>query len=225
MGCRHSGIDLLTALLRQHDSIAWCAESERFLTHINSPQIKIPQFWTEQEALVRFSAEDKRHPIESKTWIHSLDKPDARAVLAYSTDNLIAKIPWLQQHFPNAYFILMVRNGYTCALKYRDEVLKEYALHPLLLHRAARQWARSLLILQENAPDSAHLLTLRYEDLIADPTGVTNKLFDFIALPAIAPPAHIAAHQESTRLASISAEQKAVIKNAAGDMLGFYGYT
>jgi GT2 family glycosyltransferase len=224
LGCRHSGIDLLTALLREHDSIAWCHESERFFKHLESPEIKIPQFWTEQEALVRFSKEDKRHPIEPKTWIQSLDKPDARAVLAQTTDNLIAKIPWLQQHFPNAYFILMVRNGYTCALKYRDDVLKEYGLQPLLLHRAARHWARSLLILQEDAPDNARLFTMRYEDLIADPTDVTNKLFDFIGLPAIAPPAQIVAAQQSTRLGSISAEQKAVINNAAGDMLAFYGY-
>jgi len=73
-------------------------------------------------------------------------------------------------------------------------------------------------------PDNVHLFTMRYEDLIADPTGVTKKLFDFIDLQAIAPPAQIAAFQESTRLGSISAEQKAVINNAAGDMLAFYGY-
>ncbi|HEW98836.1 MAG TPA: hypothetical protein ENF37_09415 [Beggiatoa sp.] len=60
--------------------------------------------------------------------------------------------------------------------------------------------------------------------------NVTNKTvrdnyFLNLMLTFYCPPAQIAAHQQSTRLASISAEQKAIINNAAGDMLGFYGYT
>jgi GT2 family glycosyltransferase len=225
LGDQHSGIDLLMDLLRQHQSIAWCQESERFLKQIDSPQIKIPQLWTEQEALVRYSSVDNSPQIAPKIWRQSVDKPDATVILTQTTDNLIAKIPWLQHYFPQAYFILMVRNGYTCALKYRDEVLKAHGLQPLLLHRTARHWARRLLLLHEHAPEPAQLFTLHYEQLMADPIEVTNQLFDFIALPSLTPPTHLLDHQQSNCSKTISAEQKAVINNAAGDMLRFYGYT
>jgi len=38
LGCRHCGIELLTALLREHDAIAWCQDRSRFLKQVSLNQ-------------------------------------------------------------------------------------------------------------------------------------------------------------------------------------------
>jgi hypothetical protein len=166
--------------------------------------------WTENEASVRLSERSKPISVPSNGATHWLvsDLPAA-----------MGRTLWLQQNFPNAYFIHVVRNGYQAALEIRELAQKQYGLVPLLLHRAARQWQRRIEILHADAPKLTHFLEIRYEDLLAEPKLVLAKLFQFLHLTVVE---NVAVEQKP--IIQITPEQRAVIKNGAGRMLGYYNY-
>jgi len=202
--------DFLTKIIGKHEVI------DKFdITKLSIPPldkaVKIPLLWTEKEALVRLA--------ETSKPVFELELDDKYLVV----ENLSAAMSntlWLQQNFPNAYFIHIVRNGYAVALDIQAQVQQDYGVTPLLLHRAARQWQRSIEILQEDAPKLNHFLEIRYEDLLANPEKVVGKIWQFLHLT---PPANLTIKPEPSRN-KITPEQRAVIKNCAGKMLNYYNY-
>jgi GT2 family glycosyltransferase len=184
---------------------------------------EIPHLWTEQETLFRYSANDKHHhqaDLLKKRWKRLLDK----VVIQNSAVNL-ARTLWLQQQFPNAYFIHIVRNGYAVALELRETIQNCYGPQPLLLSRVARHWARSLEILLADVLRLDRFLEVRYETLTTDPQTVARQVFDFLNLSQ---PNNqeltVITYQDSGILAQMTAEQRAVITHEAGQMLAHYGY-
>ncbi len=235
LGSEYSGTDLLASLLCQQESIKQVIDNKKVLVDALSINIAIPQLWTEKEPLVAQLPGDKREFEQKKTaWLKSLQQPSR----FFAIENLptgMAKSLWLQEQFPGAHFILMVRNGYAVALELQDKIRQRYEIEPLLLHRTARQWSRSLEIFQEAVPQLDHFLAVRYEDLIDNPENVTKKIFDFVNLPQLNTEELIpilqrqdspfaTSQQNATSLARMSAAQWAVIKQCAGEMLAYYGY-
>ena len=233
LGCEYSGTDLLASLLCQHESIDQILDNKGFLDDTLSIDIAIPYLWTEKEQLVAQLPGDKRKFEQQKTaWLKSLQQP-SHFVAIENLPTGMAKSLWLQEQFPKAHFILMVRNGYAVALELQDKIRQLYAIEPLLLHRTARQWARSLEIFQQAVPKLDNFLEVRYEDLLDNPANVTTKISEFVnLLPLNAEELrHSLSHspfatspQNATSLARISAAQWAVVKQCAGEMLAYYGY-
>ncbi len=235
LGSEYSGTDLLASLLCQQESIIQVIDNKKVLVDALSINIAIPQLWTEKEPLVAQLPGNKREFEQKKTaWLKSLQQPSR----FFAIENLptgMAKSLWLQEQFPGAHFILMVRNGYTVALELQDKIRQRYEIEPLLLHRTARQWSRSLEIFQEAVPQLDHFLEVRYEELIDNPENVTKKIFDFVNLPPLnaeelrpilqrQDSPFATSQQNATSLARMSAAQWAVIKQCAGEMLAYYGY-
>jgi GT2 family glycosyltransferase len=226
LGCDVTSTRLLENLLYQHGDISRiAADEEQFLEEplrrLN--RAEIPHLWTEQETLFRYLATDKRHhqaDLLKKRWKKLLDN----VVIQNSAVNL-ARTLWLQQHFPNAYFVHIVRNGYAVALELRETIQNCYGPQPLLLSRVARHWARSLEILLADAPKLDHFLEVRYEILTTDPQAVARQVFDFLNLSRPnSQELTVITYQDSGILAQMTAEQRAVITHEAGKMLAHYGY-
>lgn len=238
IGCYNSGTTLLEQILRQHPAIAGLPNEGQFLTGalITPKSAGVPRLWAEKEELFRFAPSDKT--VEAAQikldWIPLLDKPLAPLAIEKSPTHA-ARTLWLQRHFQQPYFIHIVRNGYAVALGIHDKVLAVYGQMPKLLPKAANQWARSLEIVSEDAPQLQHFLEIRYEDLTAKPVIAATQIFHFLGLSPIAAelleqPYLVHGlrspikNQNATRLAQMTMEQKAVIDARAGQLLTAYGY-
>ncbi|MFB6258374.1 MAG: sulfotransferase [Flavobacteriales bacterium] len=90
------------------------------------------------------------------------------------TPNYIRWTPLFRKYFPDARFIMIVRDPRDQALSVRNTWGKD----PLL---AAERWKRDLSILHEasqHAPD--RYFYLRYEDLLEDPEGSLGRLSEYL---------------------------------------------
>ena len=238
IGCYNSGTTLLEQILRQHPSIAGLPNEGQFLTGalVTPKSAGVPRLWAEKEELFRFAPNDKAVEADQikLDWMPLLDKPLAPFAVEKSPTHA-ARTLWLQHHFEQPYFIHIVRNGYAVALGIHDKVLAVYGQMPKLLPKAANQWARSLEIVLEDAPQLRHFLEIRYEDLTAKPVVVATEIFNFLGLPPISSelleqPYLVHGlrspikNQNASRLAAMTAEQKEAIEARAGKLLGAYGY-
>lgn len=238
VGCYNSGTTLLEKILRQHPAIAGLPDEGQFLTSalITPKSVGVPRLWAQKEHLFRFAPTEKQLEAAQikQDWTRLLDNPLAPVAVEKSPTNT-ARTLWLQQHFAQPHFIHIVRNGYAAALGIHDKVLASYGFMPQLLEKAAYQWARSLEVIQEDAPRLLHFLEIRYEELTANPEDVTRQLFDFLNLSPLSPEIlqqkytihglhALIENQNSVRLSQLSAEQKKIIDRQAGRLLKYYGY-
>jgi GT2 family glycosyltransferase len=210
LGCEDSGSELLAKILCQQEAFdEWTPD------HLHQPlfEIQIPQLWTEKKSFPK-----EVPPCDPPSpW----ERTKVRALIVAGIPANLGRALSLQQQFPDAYFIHIVRNGYAVALDIYQNVQQEYGMTPLLLHRAARQWRRSLELLQQDIPKLRHFFEIHYEELLDKPDAVLTNIFDFLniedksntedliknfSLPTLA-------YQQTKRLAQIRAEQQAVIKN------------
>lgn len=238
VGCYNSGTTLLEQMLRRHPMIAGLPDEGQFLTSalVTPRSVGVPRLWAEKEPLFRFPPNEKTqeaHQIK-QDWLRLLDKPNAPFAVEKSPTNT-ARTRWLQTHFDTPYFINIVRNGYAVAIGIHDKVIAKFGPRPDLLSKAANQWARSLEVIREDVPYLEHFLEIRYEDLTANPLQITQNIFNFLDLPPLSAEQlsqeytihnlHSAIeNQNSTRLKTMSAEQKVIIEARAEKFLAYYGY-
>jgi len=239
IGCYNSGTSLLEQILRQHPAITGLPDEGQFLTEalITPKSVGVPRLWVEKEALFRFAPNEKTAEAVQikKDWLKQLDNVNAPFALEKSPTNT-ARTLWLQRHFGPAYFIHIIRNGYAVALGIHDKVLTVYGDKIQdLLQKSANQWARSLEIIQQDAPHLNHYLEIRYEDLTADPINVVTQIFNFLELSPI-PTEKIGQkytihglhskikNQNAPRLTQMTQKQKAIIEKRANPLLKTYGY-
>lgn len=97
--------------------------------------------------------------------------------------NLVEKSPpnlirarFLQALFPNSRFVFLLRHPAAVSLATSKWV--ESPLARLLEH-----WNSAHHTLLEDLPKLGRAHIMRYEDLLADPTATTRKLWDFLELP------------------------------------------
>lgn len=239
VGCYNSGTTLLENILKRHPLIASLPDEGQFLTTalITPREAGVPRLWAEKETLFRFAPQEKNaEAMQAKQdWLRLLDKPTAPFVVEKSPTNT-ARTLWLQHHFDNSYFINIVRNGYAVALGIQKKVVAKWGDRPDLLAKAANQWARSIEVIQDDAPQLNHFLEIRYEHLVAEPLQVMQRVFDFLGLSPLTSAVlfqEYAIHdlhasitdQNRDRLSTMSAEQKAVIESKSLKWLDYYGYS
>lgn len=128
----------------------------------------------------------------------------ARVLVTKRTANN-RRIPWLQQAFPQARYIHLVRDGRSVAhsllrVKWWDDHVVFWAgKTPRQLVQegsdaldiAARNWVEEMVAIEEGLKllDPAQVLQMRYEDLLAHPERELDRAFAFIGVPADADPA------------------------------------
>ncbi len=235
VGCYNSGTELLTRILGTHPEVAELPYEGQFLTDQFTPAFRLglPRMWVLNEEQFRLTeADDGPDPIRlQKEWGIRLDR--SRSIHLEKSPMNAARTRWLQRHFPNAHFILLVRNGYPVT-----EGIRRKATPPHLpawpLELCARQWARSNEILREDAAYLERVLWTRYEDLTADPAGEVARILDFLDLDSQGLDLDRAwqVHERSEPIRNMNAESIArltpgdrrVIRRVAGETLRSFGY-
>lgn len=239
IGCYNSGTTLLDRILRQHPDIAALPDEGQFLTSalVTPRSLGIPRLWVEKETSFRFEATAMSEKAEQvkRDWQRQLNKVNYLFALEKSPTNT-ARTLWLQTHFPPAYFIHIVRNGYAVALGIQSKLLAQGYEGNDLLERAAQQWARSLEVVSEDAVKLQRFLEIRYEDLTECPDRVVSTILQFLELAPFSPEVlsqQYVIHgnqgpivnQNAKRLAGLTVEQVEVIERRAKSWLLFYGYS
>jgi hypothetical protein len=180
VGCYNSGTSLLHALLASHPQIGSMAREGQHCTDqlLRPKSVGLARLWALEPE--RFLLDEtSQAPINvqriKRQWGLWLNDP-TRPVLIEKTPANAARVRWLQDHFDNAHFIGIVRNGYAVA-----EGIRRKAGHSL--EKGALQWQRSNELRLADFDYLRCSLLLSYEELIEQPETTLAKIFSFLALP------------------------------------------
>lgn len=172
--------------------------------------------------------------------VHGLEVPDPPVpwedlVWGDKTPVYMSELPLLSDLFPHARVIHIVRDPRDCVLSTADA----WGNSPL---RTAQEWADRTrrcrtagLVL-----GPARFLEIRYEDLVADVTGVLRRCFDFLGVPTppdagrfYRVPENLGSQRGQTRVVGGSAGRwkramapaaRRAVEALTGDLLEAYGY-
>ncbi len=229
VGCYNSGTTLLHDILASHPDVAHLPREGQYCTD----QLLIPseaglaRVWALQPE--RFIPGIETNPDAQRIqrqWCHLMQPPSRPVYLEKSIPNA-GRIQWLQQHFPNAHFIALVRNGYAVA-----EGIRRKSGQPL--ERAAKQWQESNRIMLQQLQTVAHQRLLTYEQFTHDPQVQINRILDFLELEHRPDLPHQSwnihgvnstiRNMNPESLARLDADERALIEAEAGPMLQHFGY-
>lgn len=193
IGCYNSGTSLLAKILAQHPLIAGLPnEGIYFTDRLPYPEkFGWPRMWMRCLDQVRLKPEDgdlKMINRIKRQW--SLVYAGNRANLLEKSVANATRMPFLQAHFQPAYFIHIVRNGYAVSEGIRRRANpaafgnSEFNdAYPIGL--CAEQWRACDELIARDRAGINNFIELTYEDLVADPQKVLNKVTEFLNLAAI----------------------------------------
>ncbi len=237
VGCYNSGTTLLAELLGAHPQISALPTEGHFITDqfVKDYDVGLPRMWAGREELFRLTETSTGpDPIRvKKEWGMRLDR--SKPWLLEKSPPNTARTRWLQHHFAPAYFVCIVRNGYAVSEGITRKADPRHLRDSWPVEQSALQWRRSNEVMEEDASHLSHLLWMKYEDLVTNPTEELNRVASFIgidAFPRYDKSAPLAIHERKDPLKNmnaqsidrLSSEQIARINAVAGDMLGRYGY-
>lgn len=175
-GVRRSALDVLVPMPR---------EGERVYARSGLPTRPEPGYRPDPRTLRRLARDFER-----------LRRHCGARVLVSKRIANTRRIAYLQEAFPDARYIHLVRDGRAAVYSLSrvrwwgdwqarnlTPELRASGADPLLV--AARGWAETVARVREGLAGvpAGRVLTLRYEDLLADPGGVVGNALDFLGLP------------------------------------------
>lgn len=189
VGCYNSGTTLLAEIFEKHPQLAVLPDEGVMLTN----QLPRPEdfgwrrMWCECESQMQINPNKakKAARIIKKQWSHFV-KRNPRIVVEKSIANT-TRMAFFQEHFPNSYFIHIVRNGYAVAEGIsRKAVVMEERQSEIGTHYPmkypAKQWQRSLEVVTAQKPKINNFLEINYEDLTSDLKGTGLKISTFLGI-------------------------------------------
>ena len=181
VGCYNSGTTLLHKLLSQFPDTGSMPSEGQFYTK----QLRLPsengykRLWALGKDLFVMDENGSytADPVQlKKDWAAYYDDRHAKVLLEKSPTNS-GRMRWLQEHFENAHFICIIRNGYAVA-----EGIRRKTDHTI--EQAAKQWSISNEIMLEDLTKIRKSHIIRYEDLSLSPEMELEKICAFIGLAA-----------------------------------------
>jgi hypothetical protein len=180
VGCNNSGTTLLQKALEKCGQVsAMQYEGQRHTTMLpRAYKYGYDRVWSEYAEDLQLSSSRAAclMPRLVHDWFMALSKP-VKPVIVEKTPANVLRMDFLNKHFPEAYFIGLVRNGYAVT-----EGIKRKSGHSV--ERAARHWGQVGEILKENSQKVENYLEVRYEDLAGNLTACAANLADFLGLDA-----------------------------------------
>ena len=179
VGCYNSGTTLLHDILAQHEKIAHLPREGQYCTDqfVIPSAVGLTRAWALKPELfipkTAVLAPDAK--IVQRQWC-SLAQPASRPLILEKSIPNAARIQWLNEHFQQACFIALVRNGYAVA-----EGIRRKAGQPLEV--AACQWQRSNQIMLEQLEQVPRQILLTYEELTQHPAATLQRVLKFLDLP------------------------------------------
>ena len=191
VGCYNSGTTLLQKILSAHPSISGIPrEGVRFTDGLSNLELNDHHmFWDD-------SWRDHAYPsAERSLQVAAQVKKDwsifwggkSQIFLEKSIANT-ARIVWLNEHFPNAHFIALHRNGYCIAegLHRRSRppvwLVEKTGEQHYPLSMAAEQWVTANEAMLDGLSKVDKKMTLSFEDFVANPLEKTNEILGFIGV-------------------------------------------
>ncbi len=263
-GCGRSGTTLLRAMLDAHPELAVPPESYFVVALLKQREVFEPGGTLDRAALetelaAAPSFREWQLPVsdlaDHEAFAAADDVPAALAAAyeAYAhragKRRAVDKTPFqgpnielIAASFPGARFIHLVRDGRNVA-----QSLASMDFGPDRLDGAIQEWRRHVDAIDDYARDRGdEVLTVRYEDLVAEPTAVLTAICDHLGLPfdqamldypqradeLLAPMARTA-HLEGVRQApraerrdwtALDPDLVAVLEELAADTLARHGY-
>ncbi len=231
VGCGNSGTTLLKLLLGTHPDVRTMPrEGQTHTSELKTPtSLGYPRQWALKPELFSMEDPDQRVNVRllKQQWARHFNRPAARVLLDDTPTNAV-RTHWLQRHFPPAYFIGIVRNGYAVA-----EGMRRREGHPLDVR--AHQWARANEIMLEAFENLNHAMLVRYEDLARSPDETIREIFCFLALTALdfsVVDSEWTVHEETARIQNmnpksfpaLNEEDRHTIERVAGPLLDRLSY-
>lgn len=99
------------------------------------------------------------------------------------------RMPWLNEVFPNAYFIGIFRNGYAAAEGIQRKAKPKKGAKTYLgtdrypIQLAADQWVAANEKIIIDSPKVEHFFSIQYEQLIEDPIAILSQIWEFLGVP------------------------------------------
>ena len=243
LGCYNSGTTLLKDIIATHPQVgALPGEGVRFTDSLPRPEdFGWNRMWCRCLDRIRLqpgAGMELRATRIKKQW--SILYPSGRACLLEKSVANAARTPFLDTYFSPAYFIYLVRNGYAVAEGIRRKANPgrygnpDYQpTYPISL--CAEQWCATDRVLMQDRPQLDRFLCVKYEELAATPHEVLRAVTDFLELDPLQEDQaerrwKIHGVQSEIRdmnqdaVSRLSAEDRAEIREVAGEVLDRYGY-
>jgi len=232
VGCYNSGTTLLHDMLAIHPQIgSMDREGQYYTDQLPMPRRHgFPRLWALQPDMFYLKEGDGRHINVARLkrqWGAHFDDCTRRVLLEKSPTNA-ARTRWLQEHFEDAHFIGIIRNGYAVA-----EGIHRKEGHPLDV--TAVQWALSNEIMLRDFEVLREKQLIRYETLTGFFEEVLREILEFVGLKPIG--SNVAdrtwrIHEQVSpirnmnqrSLEALGDKERKVIDAAAGHMLEYLGY-
>jgi len=232
VGCYNSGTTLLHQLVGRHPQVgSMPLEGRRFTDEL--PLAKdhgLQRLWALEPE--RFHLDEKGGgAIDAdkikRQWAFMYNDATRPVLVEKSVINA-ARTRWLQQHFENSHFIVLMRNGYAVA-----EGIRRKAGQPI--DKAILQWKNSYELLLADMDGLDHALYLTYEELVATPGAVMDRIAAFLGIepfPDGTTQGQFNVHgarnpitdMNRQSIHTLSGPDIAIINRLAGDMLQRSGY-
>ncbi|MCW8107256.1 sulfotransferase [Alteromonas ponticola] len=236
VGCYNSGTTLLSELIGRHPSVSALPTEGHFITDQfkKDYDLGIPRMWVDREDMFRLTENDEGPDVVriKKEWGMRLDL--SKRVLVEKSPPNTGRTRWFQEHFENAHFIGIVRNGYAVAEGISRKGDPKSIKDGWPIEKSAWQWARSNQIMLDDAEHLTNFHLLRYEDLAASPKGELDKIARFLSLPSFPDISqeNFSIHERNdsvkdmnqTSIEKLSAADIAKINTIAGFMLDRLSY-
>ncbi len=233
VGCNNSGTSLLQSMLESTSQISTFQSEGQFYTRTlrRAERRGYERVWTEYVNDLAMSADDSLEcvPRLVHDWLISMPSP-ARKVIVEKTPANVVRMEWLQNAFPNSYFIGLVRNGYAVSEGIRRKGDKS-------ILRAARHWNDVNSVMLNRSKNVDRFTQVRYEHLVDRHDEVMLDLVRFldidkpIQVQLKARPASIREDHRSLRnfnsesISRLTEDDRRVVYENAREMLDHFDYS
>ncbi len=236
VGCNNSGTSLLQDILDCSGLISTFPHEGQRYTNVLARAARRghERVWSEFIHDLRLTADDSlvNVPRLVHDWMAELSQPVKEIILEKTTANAV-RMEWLQEAFPQSYFIGLVRNGYAVTEGISRKGGKS-------VERGARHWNLTNKIMLEDAKHIEHFLEIRYEDLVEKPFDVVQQVAALIGLDyddlsqGITKQYSLDVITDSSMkdvrnfntesIARLAPDEVSKIYNEAAEMLDYFGY-
>jgi len=252
-GCGRSGTTLARVILDSHPAICCGPESNIFLAEPLDYDRLASRFKLDaaRVAQVRDASRSRAEFVDR--FAQLCCDVSGKQRWAEKTPRNVLHLPFVFSNFPAGRFVHVLRDGRDVACSLRTHPrhkLVDGKPVPLNTWRpmaeCAARWRESLQAVKPYLSDP-RVHTVRYEDLLGDPRGTTQRLLDFLGEPwderVLAHDAVDSRFRDSTTFPQnpealrpiepramgrwqhdMTAEDRAIFKSIAGDLLLEYGY-
>jgi hypothetical protein len=226
VGCNNSGTTLVHDAVARGGCVAsFVNEGQRYTRALGRGQKRgHERVWSERLSEIRLTPGERLGVIPRLVHDLRLHMKDAwqPVVLEKSTVNA-ARMEWLQNVFPKAVFIGVVRNGYAVAEGIKRKGNKT-------VERGAMHWRTVNEMMLADARNVDRYLEIKYEDFVVEPGAHISRIHEFIGVdttPGIDGMATNSArfrNMNDDSIRRLSTEERSVIREHAEDMLVHHGY-